>query len=96
MSGTLLEEMSEDRRFVRRYPTVAGPAEPVELIGRLAREGVRLRRSGLYLIAEIPECIGGSRWWPALDRLLERHAASLAVTASLARRFGERHPRCRV
>lgn len=79
-----------------RYPTPAGPAEPIGLFGRLAREGIRLRRSGLFLVAEVPGSASRARWCPAMDRLLERHAASLAVTIALARRFADDHPPERV
>lgn len=80
----------------RSYPTVEGPAEPVALFGRLACEGIRLRRSGVLLHAEVPGHATEARWWLAVDRLLERHAASLAVTLNLARAFAERHPPERV
>lgn len=85
---------SQDTRdtLALRYPIAEGPAEPVGLFGRLAREGIRLRRSGLFLIAEVPESAERARWWPAMDRLLERHAESLALTVSLARRFADRTP----
>ncbi len=80
----------------RQYATIQGPAEPVGLFGRLAREGVRLRCRGVVLHAEVPEPATRVRSWPALDRLLSRHAASLAVTVSLAHRFAERHSAERV
>ena len=66
------------------------------LFGRLAREGIRLRSRGVVLQAEVPERVIGLDFWPALDHLIARHAASLAVTASLARRFGERASRARI
>lgn len=80
--------------MMRRYVLSAGTAEPVALFGRLARAGIRLRCRGPVLEAAVPASAMSLGSWPALDRLVARHAASLAVTASLAERFAEgRSPR---
>lgn len=80
----------------REYEILGGPPEPVALFGRLAKAGIRLWAYGEALCAEVPGRASGRRSWPALERQLERHAASLAVTARLAHGFPERHPPHRV
>jgi hypothetical protein len=89
MAESLFTAIAGRKWQVRPYPTVAGPAEPAALIGRLAREGVRLRRSGPVLLAVMPKVVPAARCWPALDLLLRRHTASLAVTVDLARQLAE-------
>jgi hypothetical protein len=96
MAEILVEAVKQDDVVHRSYPVVAGPPEPVALFGRLAREGIRLRRSGVLLHAEVPAAAWQARWWPAVDRLLARHAGSLALTEEIARRFRERQPPERV
>ena len=76
----------------RRYTAADGPAEPIELFGRIAGAGIRLQCRDVELLAEVPMATTADRSWPALDRRLARYAGSLAVTVSLARRFGARQP----
>ena len=81
---------------VRRYAANGGPAEPAELFGRIASAGIRLRCDSGDLLAEVPEATIRDRGWPALDRRLERHAGSLALTVDLTRRFAAGRPPKRV
>jgi hypothetical protein len=91
MAEILVEAVEQNDVIHRSYPVVAGRPEPVALFGRLVREGIRLRRSGVLLHAEVPAAAWQAQWWPAVDRLLARHAASLALTEEIARGFRERH-----
>lgn len=63
----------------RRFP----PPPPLDAVARLCRLGVRLRDDGRFLVARVPPEVAETEDWPALDRLLARHAPWLADAAAL-------------
>ena len=88
-------------QLIRRYSALPAPRPPGgrppgplprTAMARLAAAGIRLRDDGRDLIARVPRDLAASKAWPALDRLLTRHAVALADAAALVQEVRRRFP----